>query len=332
MRNPFVAYGRQFALVVILAILMVILGRLSPYFLNLTNLLELSTHLAEAGLIACGMTLVIMTGGIDLSVGSLLGLSGIVLGYTWERLGPAGAVSAAFATGLLGGVLNGSLVVLGKLPPLVVTLGTMALFRGIAMVISKAQPMSDFPDSFAFWGQGTWNVKGAEIPIQLIIWIAVVIVFVILVDRTIMGRYLTAVGDNELAARYAALPAKRVTFSAYLATGLLSALAAIIFTSRVSTAKADAGQNLELEVITAVVLGGTAITGGRGTVFGSFLGALILGFLRNGLSLARVPSVYQTITAGVLLIAVSILNERLLERAARRKPRHIAPTLEPVSQ
>src|SRR6476620_8086664 len=126
MRHFLARYNRQLVLLIVLGLLLAGLGKMSPYFLDRTNLLELSTHLAEAGLIACGMTLVIMTGGIDLSVGSLLGLSGIVLGYTWERLGPAGSVTAAFATGLLGGLLNGSLVVLGKLPPLVVTLGTMA--------------------------------------------------------------------------------------------------------------------------------------------------------------------------------------------------------------
>ncbi|MGI8907973.1 MAG: ABC transporter permease [Candidatus Sumerlaeaceae bacterium] len=317
----FRTYARQLVLLLVLAVQVIVLGKLSPYFLDTTNLLELSTHLAEAGLIACGMTLVIMTGGIDLSVGSLLGLSGIVLGYTWKPLGPAGAVLAAFTTGLIGGMLNGALVVAGKLPPLVVTLGTMALFRGIAMVISKAQPVSDFPDTFAWWGQGAFAVGGIDIPVQLAIWVALMLIFVMVVDRTVVGRYLTAIGDNELAARYAALPANRVKFAAYLSTGLLSAFAAIIFTSRVSTAKADAGQNLELEVITAVVLGGTAITGGRGTVLGSFLGVLILGLLRNGLSLAGVPSVYQTISAGVLLISVSILNERMLERASRRKPR-----------
>jgi rhamnose transport system permease protein len=326
MRNPIAGYGRQFVMLVILAVLMFVLGRMSEYFLDTQNLLELSTHLAEAGLIACGMTLVVMTGGIDLSVGSLLGLCGIVLGYTWEPLGPRLAVTCAFATGLAAGLLNGGLVVWAKLPPLVVTLGTMALFRGIAMVISKAQPYSDFPESFAYWGQGTWKLGNSEIPVQLLIWVAIVLVFVILVDRTVLGRYLTAVGDNELAARYAALPSSKVKFAAYLATALLSALAAIIFTSRVSTAKADAGQNLELEVITAVVLGGTAITGGRGTVFGSFLGVLILGLLRNGLSLAAIPSVYQTIAAGVLLITVSILNNYLIQRTARRKPRRIAST------
>jgi rhamnose transport system permease protein len=319
MRYFVARYNRQLVLLIVLGLLLAGLGKMSPYFLDRTNLLELTTHLAEAGLIACGMTFVIMTGGIDLSVGSLLALSGIVLGYTWERLGPTGAVAAAFATGLVGGILNGTLVVWGKLPALVVTLGTMALFRGIAMVISKAQPFNDFPETFAWWGQGT--VSSYEIPVQLLIWLFVVLVFVFVIDRTVVGRYLIAIGDNELAARYAALPAARMKFIAYLSTGLLSALAALIFTSRVSTAKADAGTGLELDVITAVVLGGTAITGGRGTVFGSFLGVLILGLMRNGLGLAGVASVYKDIAAGALLIIVAVLNQRLLERAARRRPR-----------
>jgi len=306
-------YGRQIILAIILLIEMAILGRMAPEFLDRQNLLDMSTNLAETGIIAIGMTFIIMTGGIDLSVGSLLALCGIVFGYLVKPFGLPLAMAGAAAAGLAAGLLNGGLVALARLPSLVVTLGTMALFRGIAMVVSQGKPVSQFPKEFAELGRGEW----AGYPVQLVIWVGLVIVGMIICDRSRAGRYVIAVGDNPTAARYAALPERTVTLSLYVATSLLTALAALIFTSRVSTAKADAGIGLELEVITAVVLGGTAITGGRGTVVGSFLGVLILGFLRNGLGFAGISTVYQTILAGVILIVVSIINQRMLERESR---------------
>src|SRR5688572_22962223 len=196
------AYGRQLGLLVVLAITIGVCSRLSPYFLDVQNFLDLSRHLAEAGIIACGMTFIIMTGGIDLSVGSLVALSGIVLGYTWKPLGPAGAIAAGTAVGILGGMLNGALVAKWYLPPLVVTLATMALFRGAAMVISKAQPISDFPEAFAWIGQGDIPIRHVTeseilVPVQLLIWLAIVVISVLLIDRTPVGRYVMAVGDNE---------------------------------------------------------------------------------------------------------------------------------------
>jgi rhamnose transport system permease protein len=307
------AIRREAALAAVVALLCVAMSNLSPYFWDRDNLLDLSRHLAEAGIIACGMTLVIMTGGIDLSVGSLLGLAGIALGYGWKAGGPVAGALACAATGLAGGALNGGLVSLFRLPPLVVTLATMALFRGAAMVVSQAQPVSDFPSWFAWLGQGDL----AGVPVQLAAWIALVGATTLLIERMPAGRHIVAVGDSERAAEFAALPVRAVRFGVYCATGFLCALAAAVFTSRVSTAKADAGLGLELEVITAVVLGGTAITGGRGSALGSMLGVIILGVLRNGLSLRDVPSVYQTILAGVILIATAIVNQKMLERRDR---------------
>lgn len=308
-------YGRQVILAVILLVQMIVLGRMSPHFLEPRNLLDMSTHLAEAGIIAVGMTFIIMTGGIDLSVGSLLALCGITFGYLVEPLGLWPAALVALLMGVVCGSVNGGLVALARLPALVVTLGTMALFRGVAMVISQGAPASGFPEEFAELGRGEW----AGAPTQLWIWLGLTIIGMIIADRSRVGRYVIAVGDNPVAARFAALPERTVTMALYVGTGLLTAVASLIFTSRVSTAKADAGVGLELEVITAVVLGGTAITGGRGTVLGTFLGVLILGFLRTGLSFAGVSTVYQTIIAGAILIIVSIINQRMLERESKPK-------------
>ena len=247
-------------------------------------------------------------------MGSILGLSGIVLGYSWQQFGPGAALPAAVLTGLLCGALNGFLITRWTLPPLVVTLATMSLFRGGAMVISQAKPVSDFPEWFSAFGQ----VPFAQVPKQLLVWFGLVAAFAVAAERTPLGRYAAAIGDRERAATFAALPVNRVKFMLYTVTGLLSALGAVIFTSRVSTAKADAGMGLEMEAITAVVLGGTAITGGRGTVVGTFIGVVILGFLRNGLTLAGIGSVWQQMIAGGILIATAILNQWLIERASRR--------------
>lgn len=305
---------RETGLLLALVLLLVIMGTLSPYFLRAGNLLGLTRHLAEVGIIACAMTLVIATGGIDLSVGSLLGLSGIALGYASQTWGLPAGVVIALAVGLMGGALNGAFVARFHLPPLVVTLATMALFRGAAMTISQARPVSDFPDSFAALGQGEW----AWLPTQLWIWLAVYAVCWMALQRMGIGRYLLAMGDSMRAARAAALPVAHLLLATYATTGLFCALAAIIYTSRVSTARADAGMGLELEAITAVVLGGTRITGGRASLSGTLLGVLLLGSVRNGLSLAGVPSVWQTILSGVILIATAALNRRLTDRDSAR--------------
>ncbi len=301
---------RELALLGVLLALAAYFSLSSEAFFSRDNLANLPRHLAEVGILSCGMTLIIMTGGIDLSVGSLLGLSGIVLGYTWKHLGMAPALIAALAAGFLGGAANGFLITRFALPPLVVTLATMALFRGLALGISQAQPVSNFPEAFAWLGQGEFG----PLPAQLLFWAAIAIAAFWLVQRTSLGRFAMAIGDNERAAAYAALPTRRVKFWIYAGTGLLCALAAIIFTSRVATAKADAGEGKELEVITAVVLGGTPITGGRGSIIGTTLGILILGTVRNGLSLIDVSTIWQEVLVGVILITTAAVNSRLVER------------------
>lgn len=304
----FRTYGRQVALLLLLLGMMMLLGQKSPRMLEAVNLLDSTRNLTEAGILAVGMTLVIMTGGIDLSIGALLALCGIAFGFCQSRWGVSAGVAGALITGIAGGALNGALVSRMMLPPLVVTLATMALFRGVATVVSKAEPYTGFPESFATLGRGSW--PGA-VPLQLYIWIIISLAGMILVSRMRWGRYVAAVGDNETAARYSAIGVDGVKMAVYVFNGFLCAVAALIYTSRVSTAKADAALGWELDVIVAVVLGGTAITGGKGTVVGSLLGVLFLGYLRTGFSMVGISSVYQTITAGALLIVVSILNQRL---------------------
>ena len=310
MRELLQRLGREGGLALALGGLVLVMSIISPYFLTGDNLLGMSRHLAEVGIIACGMTLVIVSGGIDLSVGSLLGLCGIALGYGYQAWGLEAGLVAALTTGLVCGGLNGLLVSRWRLPPLIVTLATMALFRGAAMTISQAQPVSDFPEGFGWIGQG--DLFG--LPVQLYVWMAALGLTGMVMRRTRTGRQVRAIGDSERAARFAALPVERVVFWLYAACGLLCAVGGIVFTARVSTARADAGLGLELEVITAVVLGGTRITGGQGSVVGSFLGVLILGVVRNGFTLAGVSSVWQAMLAGAILIGTAVLNQRLAER------------------
>ena len=304
---------RVLALLAVLIVLMGFMASRSEHFLTWDNLSELSRHLAEAGILACGMTLIIMTGGIDLSVGSLLGLAGIAMGYAWKLWGTGAAFGVVLAVGVLGGALNGLLITRAKLPPLVVTLATMALFRGGAMIISRAEPVSNFPAFFEWFGQG--NVAG--VPTQLLLWLVIAAVAALAVVRTPVGRYAAAIGDNERAARFAALPVESVKLWLYTAMGALCALAAVVYTSRFATAKADAGMGLELQVITAVVVGGTPITGGRGTVAGTLLGVILLGVVRNGLSLAGATSVVQEIILGAILIVTAIMNQLVAGRLSR---------------
>ena len=300
---------REAYLAVALVVVMLVMSGLSEYFFTVENLLKMTRYRAEVGIVACAMTLIIMTGGIDLSVGSLLALCSIVLGYAWQvwGLGAAPAIALAIVTGAAGGAFNGMLVTRCNLPPLVVTLATMALFRGLAFGVSKADPVSGFPDAFTWLGQG--SVLG--LPVQLVVWVVLALATVVLVSRTATGRVAVAIGDNVRAATFAALKVRLITFSFYVGCGVLCAIAALIYTARTSTAKPDAYLGMELDVITAVVLGGTAITGGRGTALGTFLGVLILGIIRNGLTLAGVPSVWQETTAGSILIVMAVLNQRL---------------------
>lgn len=312
-------HRRTLVLAGALVLLAATMTLVSEHFLTGANLLGMTRHLAEVGIIACGMTLIVMTGGIDLSVGSLLALCSIVLGYASHEwgLGLGVGVAMAFGVGALGGALNGFLVTRGGFPPLVATLGTMALYRGLALRVSEAQPVSGFPQAFEWLGQG----HVGPVPVQTLLWAGVATITALAVARTPIGPFTRAVGDNERAARFAALPVDGVKLGLYTGTGLLVAVGALVSTARFSTARADAGTGLELEVVAAVVLGGTAITGGRGSVLGTVLGVLILGVARNGLVLAGVEQEWRSMMTGAILIAAAISDQWMARRDAARASR-----------
>lgn len=298
--------SRELVLLAVLIAVVAVMSFLSPYFLTLSNLLNTSRLFTEIGLIALGMTLIIITAGIDLSVGSALALVSVTVGFSFAAGVPLPlAILLGLFVGLLAGAFNSFFVTQLDLHPLVVTLGTLALFRGIAFGFSDADAVSDFPPWFDYFGQFFIG----PIPGQLLVFVVAVIAVWLILSRTRFGRYVYAIGHNEEAARFSGVPIRRVKIALYTGTGFLVALAAVIYTSRVSTARADAGTGLELDVIAAVVLGGASIYGGKGTIAGTVLGLLIISTLRNGLVLAGVSSTWQLFMLGVLLIAAVFFNE-----------------------
>ena len=304
---------REAVLVVLLVAEMAAMQWLSPLFLTAENLIEVVRQSAEIGLIALAMTLVIITAGIDLSVGSIVGLSIMVMGMLWADAGLPLFLAALLAllTGTILGGFNGILITLVGIPPLIVTLATMAGFRGIALGMSQARSIRNFPEQFLQLGQG--YVLG--IPVQVWILAIAALLFHVALTRTGWGRSVFSVGANEAAARLSGVPVSWVKLQVYMLSGFMSALAAVIYAAHVSVAKPDAGLGFELTAITAVVLGGTAISGGEGGVLGTLVALLMVGFLRSGLTLARVPSEAQDMMVGLLLIVVVAIDRwsRLVE-------------------
>ena len=298
--------SREVVLLGVLIVLMIVMSLLSPLFFTIGNLLNTSRFFVEVGLMALGMTLIIITGGIDLSVGSNLALVSVAVGFSYAAGLPLPlAIVFGLIVGLAAGLFNGLFITLLDLHPLVVTLGTFALFQGLAYGLTKAEAVSDFPGWFAYFGQAYFG----PVPLQLFIFVLAVVVVWLILSRTRFGRYVYAIGNNEEAARFSGVPVRKVKLALYSGIGLLVAMASVIYTSRVYTARGDSGLGLELDVISAVVLGGASIYGGSGTIGGTVLGVLIIATLRNGLVLAGVPSTWQVFVLGILLLVAVFLNE-----------------------
>jgi rhamnose transport system permease protein len=290
-------------------------------FGSMDNTFDIVRHSVEIGLLALAMTPIILTGGIDLSVGSLLGLCAILFGKLWRDAGlpiPA-AAACTLGIGALAGGLNASLITSLRLPPLIVTLGTFSLFRGLAEAITRgADTFTNFPAGFLRLGQESL----LEVPTQAWLFVAVAVAVWLLVHRTTFGRSFRAIGFAPEGARYAGLPVERRLAMVYVLAGATAALAAIIYTARLGQAKADAGTGYELFAITAVVLGGTSIFGGSGTVSGTLLGVVAIAVLNNGLVHARQPREVAGMLTGALLILAlssSVLSKRISSWRIRRQ-------------
>jgi len=300
-------------LVIVLVLELVLFGAIGSNFLTLANAGEIVRASAEIGLLALALTPVIITGGIDLSVGSLLGLCAVTLGVVWRDAGVSIGIAAlaAVAIGITAGAANAWLVARG-VPPLIVTLGTYSLFRGLAEGITGGvRNYSNFPSGFLRLGQG--DVLG--VPSQAFVLAAVAIAFWLLLHRMTIGRTLRAIGFAPEGARYAGLSVTRSTGLVYVLSGAAAGLASLLYVSRLGQAKADAGTGFELMAITAVVLGGTSIFGGRGTIAGTLLGVAILGVLQTGVRLADLPAELAGVLTAILLILALGANKLFGERS-----------------
>ena len=293
----------------------ILFAAIAQNFLTLGNGFEIIRLSVELGLLAIALTPVIVSGGIDLSVGSMMGLAAVLFGaayHDWELPLPAAAAIALLA-GCAGGSLNAVLVARFNVPPLIVTLGTFSLFRGIAEGLTRgAVNYTDFPPQFLALGQGYLS---GVIPTQLLLLVAVLAVYAVVLHRSVVGRAWYVIGFSPEGARYAGIRVARRVGALYVLSGLVSSLAAIVYVAHLGQAKSDAGSGYELDAITAVVLGGTSVFGGRGTLWGTVLGLAALSVLRNGMHLAALPSELTGVLTGTLLI-VTIAIDRLRSPAA----------------
>ena len=299
-------FRHETILALLLVLALALSANLSDRFFTVDNLLNQGRMLTEVGIIAIAMTFVIITGGIDLSVGSVLGLSAITLGVVWKTLGvplPL-AMVVAVLVGALCGAVNGLIIVKSRMPPRIATLGTLALYRGLAEGISQARSVRGYPDWFYVLGQG--EVLG--VPTQLWIFGALAIVAAVILGYQTFGRVTYAIGANETAARFSGLAVDRSKILIYTASGAMAALAAVTFVSRVSTTRSDMGMGIEMDAISAVVLGGTSIFGGRGTMIGTLLGILLIQTMKNGLTLAGVKGDGTIIVIGSILILTILIS------------------------
>lgn len=295
-------------LVALIVVVSIVNARLSPFFLSSNNLLRTTSDFMEIGIMMLPMVFIIVTGNIDLSIASTLGLAASLMG----RLYMGGvniwlAALAALLAGALAGLLNGVLIAKLKLPALVVTLGTFSFYRGLAYALLGDEAARGYPPSFTYLGQGT--LGATRIPVSLLIFAVLAIVFGLVLNRMTFGRYLYAIGNNEEASRFSGVPTERVKITIFVLSGVMAALAGLILAARFGSTRPDIGTGLELTVITVTVLGGISIFGGSGTMIGALLALILIGILRFGMGLVNIQGQVQDVVIGMLLI-LSILLPR----------------------
>lgn len=296
---------------IILIAFAIVISILNPRFLQTANLLNVLRQTSINAIIAAGVTFVILTGGIDISVGSILAFVGAVAAWmVTKEINLFFIVIVALLIGAAAGLFNGLLITRGDLQPMIVTLATMTLFRGFTLVFTDGKPISfaTMKSAAAFKWIGAGEVGPIPTPIIIMILLFALCYFVL--NNTAFGRHLYAIGGNEEAAFLSGVNAKRTKVTAFMVSGMTAALAGLIVTARLSSAQPTAGTGYEMDAIAAVVLGGTSLTGGQGNILGTVVGALIIGMLNNALNLMDVSSYYQTIVKGVVIIAAVLLDSR----------------------
>ncbi|MGE5573883.1 MAG: ABC transporter permease [Clostridia bacterium] len=307
-RLDYEKYGSLYALI----LLFVVSSLASPYFLQLQNILNILRQVSYTGIIALGMTFVIISGGIDLSVGSMTALIGGIVILALNKFGgEVGAIIIAIIVGMIlglaGGAINGFIITVGKVAPFVATLGTMAIFRSLTLYISNAGEFRSISSVYPELGMG--DLLGIPVPVWIMC--ALAGLFHVILTRTRYGRYVCAVGSNERVARYAAIRTESIRFVSYLIVGLTVAMSAVLLSSRLnSISSTNAGLNFELDAIAAVIIGGTPLTGGSGTIPGTVFGAIILGIINNMLNMLGVSPYLQGTVKGLVIIGAVLIQRR----------------------
>jgi ribose transport system permease protein len=304
--------SRQLGTFAGLVALGLVLWAATPHFLTVSNLLNVLEQTSINAIVAVGMTFVIISGGIDLSVGSVLAVAGIALALALESGVPApAAIALALTTGTVCGLANGLLITFGRLPPFIATLGMMSVARGAALMLAEGRPISGFSE--AFRALATARVL-TIVPAPVILTALVYLVAHFVLVRTVFGRATYAIGGNEEAARLSGVHVRFHKTAVYGVAGLTSAVAAILLTARLNSAQPTAGTMYELDAIAATVIGGTSLLGGEGTLVGALIGALIMGVLRNGLNLLNVSSFFQQVVIGAVIIGAVLIDMSLKRR------------------
>lgn len=299
------SFLQKYGIVLVLLFICAVLSFLSPVFLTAPNLINVIRQISINGILAIGMTLIIITGGIDLSVGSQVALTGaVVAGLLSSGTNMAVALLVGLATGAFIGFINGMIITKGGVPPFIVTLGMLTAARGITLIYTGGRPIYNLGSTFRFFGAG--YVGGVPVPVIILAIILMISHFI--AKHTVFGREVYAVGGNPEAAVYSGVNKNKRLVQVYTIMGFLSAITGIVLTSRLGSADPTAGTGFELDAIAAVVIGGTSMFGGEGAVTGTMIGALIIGVINNGLNLLNVSSYYQQVIKGVIVVGAVLMD------------------------
>lgn len=310
-RSLLVHSGRQLGTFAGLLTLSLVLWAATPHFLTVSNLMNVLEQTALNAVVAVGMTFVIISGGIDLSVGSVLAFAGIALGLALDAgIAPPVAIALALGVGLACGLANGVLITFGRLPPFIATLGMMSVARGGALMMAEGRPISGFSEGF----RALATERVLMIPAPVIITALIYAVSHFVLAQTVFGRATYAIGGNEEAARLSGVQVRFHKTAIYGLAGVTSAAAAVVLTARLNSAQPTAGTMYELDAIAATVIGGSSLLGGEGSLVGTLIGALIMGVLRNGLNLLNVSSFVQQVVIGVVIIGAVLVDMSLKRR------------------
>ena len=300
--------SKESAILILFAAVFICFARLSDRFATPDNLFNVARQYSELAVVSIGLTMVIITGGIDISVGSMVGLSSILVGVLGAKMGLNVwlACLLAMVGGLACGLINGLVITKLRVQPIVATLAMLSAARGLAWILSGARSLSGFPDSFVALGQTAIG----PMPLSVVVALVLVTLGIVVLRYTALGRAVYAVGSSEEAARLSGVSVFRIKLFAYAVTGLLCGLGGVIMAARLASSVPDAGSGFEFEAITAVVMGGSSLKGGEGSIIGTIIGVAVMGIIRNGLNLIGVPNIWQVLFLGVMLI-LAVLGDNL---------------------